>query len=154
MRLLRIRIALALLLATAGFSQTASDLESTNVNRVAAHFLCPCGCKENMNCRMEPYPCGTCRASKVRIFRMQSAGMSDAAIIDTFVKESGSDILAVPPGRIGSLLSYSALVVGLLLIVWFIRKYRQPAAMAGAPEDDEALARYRDQIEKDIARLE
>ena len=103
---------------------------------------------------MEPYPCGTCRAAKVRIFKMQQQGMSDAAIIDSFVKESGSDILFVEPGRMGSLLSYSALVIGLLLVVWFIRKYRQPAAMARAPEDDEALARYRDQIEKDIAKLD
>jgi hypothetical protein len=146
--------AILLLAAAICFSQTASDLESAPVNRVANRLLCSCGCKDRMTCRMEPYPCGMCAAAKKRIFKMQQAGMSDQAIVDTFVKESGPDILAVEPGRIGSLLSYSALVIGLLLVVWFIRRYRKPAAVPEAPAEDELLARYREQIEKDIAKLD
>jgi cytochrome c-type biogenesis protein CcmH/NrfF len=144
------------LLVTGGacFGQTASDLESPAVNRVANRLLCSCGCKDRMTCRMEPYPCGMCRAAKTRIFKMQQAGMADQAILDAFVKESGPDVLAVDPGRIGSLLSYSALVIGLLLVVWFIRKYRKPAAVPEAPAEDELVARYREQIEKDIAKLD
>jgi len=153
MKWLRISF-VALATALLAVAQTASDLESPAVNRVGARLLCSCGCKTNLNCRMEPYPCGVCRQAKVRIFKMQQAGMSDQAIIDAFVKENGPDVLAVPPGRIGTMLSYSALVVGLLLIYWFIRRYRKPAVTGVSAQDDENLARYRDQIEKDIAKLE
>jgi len=59
------------------FAQTAEDLESPAVNRVASKMLCPCGCKMNMSCRMDPYPCQTCWSNKKKILNMQAAGMSD-----------------------------------------------------------------------------
>ncbi|HEV2687383.1 MAG TPA: hypothetical protein VGV35_02480, partial [Bryobacteraceae bacterium] len=66
------------------FAQTAEELESPAVNRVAEKLLCPCGCKMNMACRMEPYPCQTCWSNKKKIFKLQAAGLSDQAILDQF----------------------------------------------------------------------
>jgi hypothetical protein len=50
---------------------------------------------------------------------------------------------------------YSALALGTLLVVWFVRRYRHaaPAAETPAP-DDAALGRYREQIEQDLAHLD
>jgi hypothetical protein len=50
-----------------------------------------------------------------------------------------------------------SLGLGLVVIWLFIRRYYQPKAAAetGPVElDDPALAKYRDQIEKDLAKLE
>src|SRR5215467_11218517 len=84
------------------FAQTAEQLESLAVNRVAEKLLCPCGCKMNMACRMEPYPCRTCWENKQKIFKLQAAGLSDQAILDQFAQEQGKDIVANPPGTLGS----------------------------------------------------
>ena len=143
------------LLCAAGFAQTAEDLESPAVNRVAEKLLCPCGCKMNMACRMDPYPCRTCWENKKKIFKLQAAGLSDQAILDQFVREQGKDIVAVPPGIAGSLSMYTAAIAGLILVVWVIRKYRRKGAVvAAAAVDDPLLSRYHDQIEKEVEKLD
>ena len=138
-------------------AETAEQLESPAVNRIAERLNCPCGCKMNMACRMDPYPCRTCWENKEKIFKMQQAGMTDQAILDQFAQENGKGILAIPPGVLGSLTFYSAGFVGLILVVWVIRKYRQKgvAAASTAPGlDDAELNRYHDQIEKETATLD
>lgn len=155
MRRLRSSLLIFGLVAAACFAQTAEDLESPAVNRVAEKLLCPCGCKMNMACRMDPYPCKTCWENKKKIFKMQSVGFSDQQILDTFAREQGKDIVAVQPGVIGSISMYTAAFVGLILVVWVIRKYsHKPAAAGGAPADDAELNRYHDRIEKETEGLE
>jgi cytochrome c-type biogenesis protein CcmH/NrfF len=137
------------------YAQTSEQLESPAVNRVAEKLLCPCGCKMNMACRMEPYPCRVCWENKKKIFKLQAAGLSDQAILDQFAQEQGKDIVANPPGVLGSLSMYSAAIIGLILVVLVIRRYsRKPAVAAVAAGDDAALHRYHDQIEKEVEKLE
>ena len=146
-------LALGLFVAV-GFAQTAEELESPAVNRVAEKLLCPCGCKMNMACRMEPYPCRTCWENKKKILKMQAAGLSDKAILDQFAQEQGKDVVANPPGIAGSLSMYTAAVLGLILVVWVIRRYsRKTAVAAGPASDDRDLSRYHDQIEKEVEKL-
>ncbi len=148
-----------LLVMTAGFAfaQSAEELESPAVNRIANRLNCPCGCKMNMACRMDPYPCRTCWDNKKKILKMQQAGMSDDQILSAFKQEMGPEVVAVPPGIIGSLLSYSAAGLGLLLVVFVIRKYRRKDAVvtaAGPEPPDPLLDRYHDQIEKETEKLD
>ena len=104
---------------------------------------------------MDPYPCRTCWDNKKKILKMQAAGMSDQAILDQFAQEMGKDVVAVPPGMIGSLSFYTAAVLGLILVVFVIRKYsRKEAAVAAGPLDDPELSRYHDQIEKEVEKLD
>jgi hypothetical protein len=155
MRRLRNSIFLLAFAAASIFAQGAEELESPAVNRVAEKLLCPCGCKTNMACRMDPYPCRTCWENKKKILKMQSAGMSDQAVLDQFAQEMGKDVVAVQPGVIGSMSFYSAAVLGLILVVFVIRKYsRKGPAAAGVPSDDPALSRYHDQIEKEVEKLD
>ena len=143
-----------------GFAQSAEELESPAVNRVAEKLLCPCGCKMNMACRMDPYPCRTCWENKQKIFKYQKAGLSDQAILDQFAKENGKDIISTPPGLLGSLSMYSAAFLGLILVAWTIRRYsRKPSAAGGVPAgsvpiEDTELNRYHDQIEKEVEKLD
>jgi hypothetical protein len=139
------------------FAQSAEELESPAVNRIATKLNCPCGCKTNMACRMDPYPCRTCWDNKKKILQMEQAGMSDQAILESFSQQMGPDVVAIRPGIIGSLLSYTAAALGLILVAFVIRKYRRKevaAAAAGAPPHDPLLDRYHDQIEKEVEKLD
>jgi hypothetical protein len=52
---------------------------------------------------------------------------------------------------------YSALAFGTLVVVWFVRRYRQPAPVpqiAVPAQSDQALGKYREQIERDLAHLD
>jgi len=145
------------LVAGVCFAQSAEQLESPAVNRIATRLNCPCGCKTNMACRMDPYPCRTCWDNKKKILQMEQAGLSDQAILDSFAKEMGSNVVVVPPGMLGSLSFYTAAALGLVLVLFVIRKYsRKPAVVAGAPEvsEDPLLTRYHDQIEKEVEKLD
>jgi hypothetical protein len=148
-------LALALF-AGVSFAQSAEELESPAVNRVADRLNCPCGCKTNMACRMDPYPCRTCWENKKKILKMEQSGMSDQAILASFAQEMGPNTVVVPPGILGSLSFYTAAALGLILVVFVIRRLSRkgvPVA-AGAPgvPDDPLLTRYHDQIEKEIEK--
>ena len=155
MRRLRNSLFLLVFAVAATFAQSAEEMESPACNRVAEKLLCPCGCKTNMACRMDPYPCRTCWDNKKKILKMQAAGMSDQAILDQFAKEMGKDVVAVQPGVIGSLSFYTVAALGLILVVFVIRKYsRKDAVVAAGPSDDPELNRYHDQIEKEVEKLD
>ena len=155
MRQLRSSLIVLALAAMPIFAQSAEDLESPAVNRVANQLLCPCGCKMNMACRMDPYPCRTCWDNKKKILNMQAAGMSDAAILAQFQQDMGKEVVAVQPGILGSLSFYTAAVLGLFLVLWVIRRYsRKPVAVGAAPADEAVLDRYHEQIEKEVEKLD
>ena len=143
----------SILVALAGglsMAQTAVDLDSEPVNRVAKKLSCNCGCAQDMTCKMEP-GCGICKRAKTKIFAMQTAGKSDPEILDAFVSENGRQILAITPGLFGTAGPFVALSLGAILVLFVIRKYRKPQAAANAPEiDPEVLER----INKDMAKLD
>jgi len=160
----RLRISLPVLgllalgaLASGCFAQSAEELASPAVNRIATRLNCPCGCKTNMACRMDPYPCPVCLGNKKKIIKMQQAGMSDDAILASFASEMGPNTVVVPPGILGSLSFYTAAALGLILVMFVIRKLsRKEAAVvaAGGPPHDPLLDRYHDQIEKEVDKLD
>ena len=147
---------LALAVALAAMSQTASEKPGTDVRRVGAHLQCQCGCKDSVaTCSM--LECSSSKPAKEKIARMQAVGMTDDQIIQAFVREYGQGMYLAPPSSFGWIVPYAAVGVGLLVIWAFLRKYRkpQPVPELGPIElDDPALARYKDQIEKDLAELE
>jgi len=156
-RLLALTFALSLI--AAAFAQTAAEKPSPDVRRVAAHLQCQCnGCKDSVaTCSM--LECGFTKPAKERIARMQAVGMSDDQIIQAFVQDYGPGIILAPPSAFGWIVPYVAAAFGLMVVYMILRKYYKPApkvATAGAALelDDPALAKYRDQIEKDLADLE
>ena len=143
---------LALAMAAACLGQNAGDLETPAVNRIAEKLNCQCGCKMNMACRMDPYPCQMCRRAKVKIYEMQGAGKSDQQILNSFVAEDGKGILVEGPGFFGVGGVVGAGLIGLAAVLLVIRSQmrRKPAAVAAPPIDPETMAR----IEKDLAKLD
>jgi cytochrome c-type biogenesis protein CcmH/NrfF len=105
--------------------------------------------------------CSFSKPAKERIARMQAVGMSDDQIIQAFVRDYGPEIYLSPPNAWGWIVPYASVLLGLAMIWLFVRRYRKPKPLAeigtdpeGAPIDDPTLEKYKDQIEKDLAKLE
>jgi cytochrome c-type biogenesis protein CcmH/NrfF len=149
------RVVLAGLLSALGFAQTATELETPAVNRVAEKLNCPCGCKMNMACRMDPYPCGTCREAKIKILAMQTSGKSDEQILNQFAQENGKDMLVQPPGLMGVGGICLAAAIGLGMVLVAIRRLRRPPVVAAGPEIDAAtLGRIDKELSRDVDELD
>ncbi len=149
--------ALVVVLAAAALSQTASQLQSDAVRRVGAQLACLCGTCKNTVADCPMLECHFAKPVRVRIASLLAQGKSDGEIIEIFVKEYGKQVLAVPPAEGFNLLAWTmpfvAIAAGLMLIWFFIQRFRKPAAVPTLAQD-EALSRYRDEIEKDLARLD
>ena len=139
------------IMMAAAVAQTATEMDSPQINRIASRLKCSCGCNQNMACVMPP-GCPVCKTNKAKIVNMQKSGMSDQEILDQYVAENGKDILVVPPGIAGVLGPYVALTLGLGLVIFTIRRLMRPRAASpnGPPIDPATLAR----IEKDTANLD
>jgi cytochrome c-type biogenesis protein CcmH len=101
--------------------------------------------------------CSFSKPAKLRISQMQAVGMSDEQIIQAFVRDYGPGVYLAPPSPFGWIVPYAGVGFGLVVIWLFLRKYRKPppAAKAGGIEiDDPELAKYKDQIEDDLAKME
>jgi len=147
---------LAILLAVAALAQTASEKPSVDVRRVGARLKCQCGCPDSVaSCSM--LECHFSKPAKEKIAKMQAAGQSDESIVQSFIKEVGEAIYLAPPNALGWIVPYASVGLGMIIIVGFIRKYRKPRPVTevGPIElDDPALAKYKDQIDKDLANMD
>jgi cytochrome c-type biogenesis protein CcmH/NrfF len=146
-----------LLLAVAGLclAQTESQILSDEVKRVARHVSCQCGgCTDDATCMMSSGQCGFCKPARTKIWKMQQAGMSDQGIANEFIKEYGAKIYRADPNAFGWVVPYATLALGVLVIVWFVRRYYHPATAVEAPSQTDELGRYREQIEHDLAHLD
>jgi len=101
--------------------------------------------------------CSFSKPAKERIARMQAAGFSDDQIIQAFVRDNGPGIYLAPPSAFGWIVPYLSILVGLLIIWAFLRKYRKPKPVVelGSMEiDDPTLEPYKEQIEEDLKKLD
>jgi cytochrome c-type biogenesis protein CcmH/NrfF len=149
-------VALVVLATALCIGQSANDYEDPSVVHIAGKLNCNCGCHLNMACVMPPSGvCPVCRENKIRISNMLKQGMSEQQILDQYVKDQGQQVLVVSPGVFGFTGPYIALGIGMLAVLFVIRrlKHTKPAPVA-APASDAELARYQDQIEKDLAKFD
>jgi cytochrome c-type biogenesis protein CcmH/NrfF len=150
---------LVILMAAAAaltWAQTAAEKPSVDTRRVGMRVACQCGCKDSVaTCAM--LECSFSKPAKERIARMQGLGMTDAQIIDSFIRDYGAGVYLSKPSAFGWIIPYAAVGAGLLAIWWFIAKFRRPQPLAelGPMQlDDPALEKYKDQIERDLANFE
>jgi cytochrome c-type biogenesis protein CcmH/NrfF len=165
--MLRLKFSFLLLILTAPvWAQSEAQIEGDEVKRVGAHITCQCGaCTENINCMMSAGQCHFCKPARTKIFKMQTAGMTDPQIIQSFIVEYGEKIFRHDPNSYFWVVPYISLAVGgmaILLVLWRVRSRHSgphhppltPATAGGPPVDDPTLARYREAIERDTAKLD
>jgi len=143
---------LALLLTFAACGQTP-QIESADVDRVGSHIACQCGCKESVSCPMSKRGCSFCAPAKTRIFKMQQAGMSDAAIIDVYKKEFGEKIYLSDPTMFYWVVPAFATVLGLAALYWFICRHTSGPQAQFGDQIDPTLALFQEEIDRETANL-
>jgi cytochrome c-type biogenesis protein CcmH/NrfF len=147
---------LGLLIVAVALAQTASEKPSVDVRRVGARLKCQCGCPDSVaTCSM--LECHFGKPAKEKIAKMQAEGRSDQDIVQSFIREVGAVVYLAPPNALGWIVPYLAVGAGTLVIFAFVRKYRKPKPITEIGEieiDNPELAKYKDQIEKDLANLE
>jgi cytochrome c-type biogenesis protein CcmH/NrfF len=154
-RLFSLKILLAFFgVLTAVYAQDPTSYLTPDVLRVGSRLACRCaGCRNTVgDCPM--LRCGSSDPIRRRIFEMQKQGMSDDAIVNTFVKEEGIVALATPPTHgLGPIITWIgpgiALLLGFLVYSWYVRRNRQqPAPLM--PVDQAVLDRFKSQIDREL----
>lgn len=131
----------ALALAEGG---TVGQIGSADVLRVGAHIACQCGsCKDTVAGPMALEGCGFCNPARVKIPKMQLAGMTAKQIIDTHTKEFGPGVYRADPSSLLWMIPYGALGLGLVAIGFSLRQSLRPKAAQpdAAPEPETPIKR-------------
>jgi cytochrome c-type biogenesis protein CcmH/NrfF len=139
---------------TVVYAQDPTSYLTPDVLRVGSRLACRCaGCRNTVgDCPM--LHCGSSDPTRRRIFEMQKQGMSDDAIVNTFVKEEGIVALATPPTHgLGPIITWIgpgvALLLGFFVYSWYVRRNRkQPDQLM--PVDQAVLDRFKAQIDREL----
>jgi cytochrome c-type biogenesis protein CcmH/NrfF len=138
-------------------AQSASDLVTPAIRRVGDKLACLCGACKNTVATCQMLGCHYSSPAREKIAKLQAEGKSDQAIIDDFVKTEGKRALAVPPAEgfnlLGWIMPFAAIGAGLITIVWFVRRHRH-TPLPVKEVDTSNLDRYKNEIEKDLAKLD
>jgi cytochrome c-type biogenesis protein CcmH/NrfF len=134
-------------------AQTTPPWDTREINAIAAKLNCNCGCKQHMDCQMQP-GCPECKRSKQKMLSLRQGGMNENQILDQFVKDMGKDVLVVPPGIMGVVGPYIALTLGLGLVVLVIRKYLHQKPAPVADVDPAVLAKIEKDLDKELDKLD
>lgn len=153
LRPLSLKVSASFFLVIAGLvaQQDVTNYLTPDVARVGERLSCRCGgCKETVGkCPM--LRCDSADPKRRRIFDMQARGMSDDAIVNTFVREEGAVALSspLPLHLITWLATPAALLLGFWVYMSFIRRNRAVPSTLSA--DDQAMIdRYRERMDGDL----
>lgn len=151
------RTAIVLALALAGLAALAhSDDRSQLAEQIGDHVYCMCGgCVGLLNhCPHPDAECSTKLEMKTMIAREVAEGKSETAILQDLVHRYGVQVLASPPAQGFNLsvwiLPGVGLLAGLGLVVFIVKRWRQPApaVAAPAPVDPKVLAAMEEEMKK------
>jgi cytochrome c-type biogenesis protein CcmH/NrfF len=150
---------LAGLLAAISIAQNPMDFMSPEIKRVGMKLACLCGsCRNSVgDCSM--LACGYSFPARQKIKQLQTMGASDQNIIGRFVKEQGKKALVEPEaegfGLLGWLMPGFALALGLIALLVYVKRFRNPAAVgADDPLAPEQLAAYEDTAARELEKME
>jgi cytochrome c-type biogenesis protein CcmH/NrfF len=150
---------LAALLTTLSLAQNPMDFLSPEIKRVGMKLACLCGsCRNSVgDCSM--LGCSYAFPARQKIKQYQTMGMSDQNIIGRFVKERGKMALAVPEaegfGLLGWLMPGFAVALGLIALLVYAKRFRNPAVAAAPVEwGPEEMAAYESTAAQELERIE
>ena len=131
------------------------DVTADDVNNIAKQMYCPV-------CENEPLDaCRTaaCQQWRAQIGQMLAEGQTEQQIKDYFVARYGARVLAQPPAEGTSLLLYIlpilGVIVGVVIIVWLLRRFRARGAAESAAATPTSISgdEYVDRVEQDLKKF-
>ncbi len=138
-------------------AQSEADLVTPQIRRVGDKLACLCTSCKNTVATCQMLRCGYTHPARQKIAALQLAGKGDQEIIDGFVKERGLRALAVPPAegfnRLAWIMPFATIGFGLFGIWLYIKRFRKPIP-APVVQGPDPLGRFREEIEKDLAKLD
>ena len=149
----------ALLIAPAAFAQSAKTtlrdpVQAKNFNEISDRLVCQCGCNMVLRvCNHQNCPSGI--PMRHEIEKQIGAGLTNDAIVDSFVAQNGVKVLSSPPTKGFDLAAWvmPGFVLGMgLFAAWYFavrwaHKRQLAAASASAAAVDPALrARIEDEL--------
>ncbi len=149
---------LLLLLAALSLAQNPMDFISPEIKRVGMKLACLCGsCRNSVgDCAM--IACGYSLPARQKIKQLQTMGASDQNIVGRFIKEQGKQALieheAQGFGLLGWLMPGFAMVLGLIAIAVYIKRFRRPKPEPAAELSGEQKAGYESTAAKELDRME
>jgi cytochrome c-type biogenesis protein CcmH len=143
-------LAAAVALSTGMLQGQSSDRAKT----LGGKLICMCGCNEILT-QCNHVGCKVSGAMLQEMDQRVSAGDSDDLILQSFVQEYGTQVMAEPPTHGFNGLAWAipimAFAMGLGLVITVIRHWRQRVVMApaaGASVSPEMMARARREIDR------
>ncbi len=147
----------ALLVAAVAFAASTKP----TVDSIGDKVMCQCGCVASMNnCPHKDNPAFVCyptwREMKAMIQKDIDSGRDETAILQALAARYGVQVLASPPAKGFNLsvwiLPGVGLLAGLGLVVFIVKRWRQPApaapAAAPATVDPKVLAAMEEEMKK------
>ena len=153
----RFKASLLLFAFAAAFAQQPTPLVDPRVRELGEQLRCMCGaCNYTVtSCNM--MSCSGAEYGRAKLKALVDQGLTDEQIKAEFVKEFGTVVLTKPPTEgfslVGWVMPFVAIVLGLLVIGWFMKRYTGAKTPVPAV-DPEVLERYKDRIEKDLANID
>ena len=153
-------LSFGLVLTGVGIAQEikGSDEMSMRVWKVGEELKCLCGCAYTVaSCNM--INCHFREEVNPQIEEGLKAGLDPARIIEMLRAKYGSGLRTMPQaeglGLVGWAMPFFALGIGLAIVPFVVRRWRQSQAMApaAAPVDPAAVQRYTEQIDKELDDL-
>lgn len=142
-----------LALAVAGLhGDQVGDL-SGRAQRIGQQLICPCGCTQGaLVCNHVGCPVVT--QLRAEIVQRSASSENDELVLQSFVQEYGTQVLANPTKQGFNLLAWvmpwMALAFGLVLVLFFVRRFRQAAPAGTTVTYPELQSDVQAQIEREL----
>ena len=129
-----------LLLLASGTSSLLRAADPDEVDAVSENFICTCSCGQLLSsCNM--VGCSNSGPMQAEVAAYLDEGKDERTIVDLFVEKYGLTVLSAPPtsgwfNMSAWAMPFIALLVGLALVVYYARRFRDrwstPVAVADA----------------------
>lgn len=147
---------LAVVAAAVVFSAVLYAQNSDRAKRIGSQLMCMCNCNQILT-QCNHVGCTVSAAMLKELDQRVSGSGSDDLIVQSFVQEFGTKVLASPPAQGFNLLAWGipaiAFGAGLALVIVVIRQWRRryelaPAA-GGPPVSADLMARARRELDRE-----
>ena len=149
---IRFRKTVLLLVLAATPLSLAADRQ--RVRELAQKFICVCGTCNQMLTACNHFGCPSSGPMLAEIAAQLDEGNSDDSIISHFAEKYGLTVLSAPPAAGFNLtawvMPFVALVLGGLLVVYFVRQFR--ARWVAAPADID-VSKYQQKVEEELKKF-
>ena len=147
-------LVLLFVLATAPLALAA---DRQRVKEVGQKFICVCGTCNQLLTQCNHFGCPSSGPMLAEIAAELDEGQNDQSIVAHFAEKYGFTVLSAPPASGFNLAAWTmpfiALLVGALMVVYFVRQFRTRWAATPAPAESVDVAKYQQKVEEELKKF-